>query len=222
MKSEGFVIDLLSQFIISLPSSVINGCFCYFGKTHKVCYYSKRGKGADMIKSSRVLLFVIINILVSAITTLVVLWVWERAHPRPDVANLGMQTGLAVTPTPQTALNDDTIAAPPILITNADIQINIRTIVGAGDLEVEFVEIINQGQNPADLTNWTLSDEEGHQFSFPALILNSEGAIKVFSKSGADTVIELYWQAEQPIWQSGETALLIDATGETIATYSIP
>jgi hypothetical protein len=65
-------------------------------------------------------------------------------------------------------------------------------------------------------------DQDGQVFVFPALILNEGGAIKVLSQKGNNTVIELYWQSEVPIWQPGEIAKLLTADGETIATYSIP
>jgi hypothetical protein len=173
-----------------------------------------------MGKRSRILLFILLNIMVSAATILAVLWLWERAHPRPEVRTSRSESE----PSPNTAISgaDPDPAEPAVEFFNQDININIRTIVGAGDLAVEYVEIINRGENPADLTAWQLRDENGNEFTFPALILNSGGAIKVLSKTGTNTVIELYWQADTPIWQSGETAHLINAAGELMASYSIP
>jgi len=103
-----------------------------------------------------------------------------------------------------------------------DIQIVIRTVVGAGNLDSEYVEIYNESDGVVDLTGWQLVDEEGDRFTFPALILNIEGAIEVHSKTGEHTVIELYWQADSPIWQPGEIVKLVDAGGNIMATYSIP
>ncbi|MBW6465252.1 MAG: lamin tail domain-containing protein [Brevefilum sp.] len=173
-----------------------------------------------MGKRSRILLFILLNIIVSAATTLAVLWMWERAHPRPEVRTTASESASS----PDEVIID---AAPDLdqstgEFSDQDITIDIRTIVGAGDLAVEYVEIINRGDNPADLTAWQLRDETGNEFTFPALILNSGGAIKVLSKTGTNTVIELYWQADVPIWQSGETARLLNAAGELIASYSIP
>lgn len=176
-----------------------------------------------MGNKSRVLLFILINILVSVAATLTVLWLWERAHPRFEVDQVRHETDAAVNPTlQQPRTGEGSAVAPMIEITNEEILISIRTIVGAGNLEVEYVEIINQGQSPADLTAWQLIDEDSHQFTFPALILNSGGAVKVLSRTGTNTVIELYWQADAPIWRSGETARLLNATGEVVTSYSIP
>jgi hypothetical protein len=72
------------------------------------------------------------------------------------------------------------------------------------------------------MTGWQLVDNEDQRFIFPTLILNNGGAIKVYSKNGNNTVIELYWQADAPVWQSGETVSLLDSSSDLIATYSIP
>lgn len=173
-----------------------------------------------MGKRSRILLFILLNIIISAATTLSVLWLWERAHPRPEVRATGAESALSPNTVFPGAASDQ--AEPVVEFSNQDINIDIRTIVGAGDLTAEYVEIINRGENPADLTAWQLRDENGNEFTFPALILNSSGAIKVLSRTGTNTVIELYWQADTPIWQSGETARLINTTGELMASYSIP
>ena len=176
-----------------------------------------------MRKRSRLIGFILLNILISAVTTLTVLWAWERAHPRPEPGIISEISITDINPTPPLEdANTNARIDPDFDLTNEDILITIRTIVGAGDLTVEYVEIINQGENPANLTAWQLLDEDGHTFTFPALILNSGGAIKVLSRTGTDTVIELYWQSDAPIWQSGETARLLNADGEVITSYSIP
>ena len=176
-----------------------------------------------MGKRTRALLFIIVNIIVSAGATLTVLWLWEQAHPRPEII---------VSISPEMTTNDpkdqiDEVKQSSEIKTtipfiNEDLTIRIRSIVGAGDLEIEYVEIVNQGQNPADLTGWQLVDESGHAFTFPALILNSNGAIKVLSRPGTNTVIELYWQSDSPIWQPGETARLMNTDGELVTSYTIP
>ena len=173
-----------------------------------------------MGKRSRILLFILLNIFVSAATTLAVLWLWERAYPRPDVSITSSESAPSPNVTISGVTPDQT--EPAAEFSNLDIKIDIRTIVGAGDLAVEYVEIINRGENQADLTDWQLRDENGNAFTFPALILNSGGAIKVLSKTGTNTVIELYWQADTSIWQSGESARLLNPNGELIASYSIP
>jgi hypothetical protein len=180
-------------------------------------------KDRIMRKRSRLIGFILLNILISAVTTLTVLWAWERAHPRPEIGIMTAYSDSDLNPSdPLESFNDSAPSDPNFEFTNENILITIRTIVGAGDLAVEYVEIINQGENPANLTAWQLLNEDGQTFTFPALILNSGGAIKVLSRAGTDTVIELYWQSDAPIWRAGETARLLNASGEVVASYSIP
>ena len=176
-----------------------------------------------MKKSSPLLRLILLNIFISTVTTLTVLWLWERAHPRPEIGVVteNVETRLNLTPLSEEPTTDS-ITDLDLVFTNEDITINIRTIVGAGNLDVEYVEIVNQGENPANLTDWQLVDEADNAFTFPTLILNSGGALKIFSKAGSNTVIELYWQSDVPIWQPGETASLLNTDGEVVTSYSIP
>lgn len=172
---------------------------------------------------SHVFLFILLNVFISATVTLTVLWLWERAHPRPDVSALRIESNSEPNlQSPPQQVNNQLDQEFLFEISNEDIEINIYSIVGASDLEIEYVQIINQGKNRADLTGWQLADETGQKFTFPVFLLNSGGAVKVISKSGTNTAIEIFWQADQPIWQSGETARLFNAAGELITSYTIP
>lgn len=180
-----------------------------------------------MKKYSHLVVFILINIFVSAVTTLAVLWLWERAHPRPEIAlppTASAENGMdaQADPAAQPDSDENPASEPTLDFISSNPDVIIRTIVGAGNLEVEYVEILNQSEGPVDLTGWQLTDEQTNTFTFPTLILNSSGAIKILSKKGVDTVIELYWQQDTAVWQSGETAILQDAAGEIVATYSIP
>jgi hypothetical protein len=179
-----------------------------------------------MKKDSRLLVYILLNIIISAATVLVVLWIWDLTHPTPS-----LDQNAAFLPNPEdspsqfekpVAGEGFEISAPTLAFVTDEIQVSIHAIVGAGNLEVEYVEIHNQSPGPVNMTDWQLMDQDGQVFVFPALILNEGGAIKVLSQKGNNTVIELYWQSEVPIWQPGEIAKLLTADGETIATYSIP
>ncbi len=179
-----------------------------------------------MKKNSRIFLYILINIFISAVTVLVVLWIWERAHPSPQLDQESAFVPVDENNIPSTneeiPVDSEENNGSSLSFVNDQIQVSIHAIVGSGNLDVEYVEIHNQSQGPIDMTDWQLVDQDGNVFVFPALILNEDGAIKVLSKKGNNTVIELYWQSEVPIWQSGETARLLNGDGETITTYSIP
>jgi hypothetical protein len=179
-----------------------------------------------MSKRLRVFGYILINVVISAATVLVVLWIWEQSHPTPGLdqktANIPPVENTPSQVDNETKIEISQNPEDDIDFVKDEAQASIHAIVGPGNLAVEYVEIHNQSQGPIDMTGWQLTDQEENSFVFPALILNENGAIKVLSKKGNNTVIELYWQSEFPIWQSGETATLLNAQGETLATYSIP
>ena len=116
-------------------------------------------------------------------------------------------------------------ADPDLVLAEDSISVSIYAVVGVGNLDVEYVEIRNQSQGAVDPGGWQILDEDGNSFTFPtspSWLLSSEGAVKVLSKSGNDSVIELYWQSNVPIWQSGERVTLLNSEGKIIATYLIP
>lgn len=171
------------------------------------------------------LAYILLNILIAAATTLTVLWLWERNHPCQALPQTSITPIGNNMQRPQFADSTPTLAnaiQPIITFVRDDVDVLIRKVVGAEDLEMEYVEIYNQSDGPLDLSDWQLTDEDGNVFLFPALILNNEGAIKVYSKKGTNSVIELHWQADAPIWTPGETVTLLDDRDNRIATYSIP
>lgn len=176
-----------------------------------------------MNKRAQLVRLILLNILISAMTTLTVLFVWDRLNPKPEIVSFGCISETApLSPLPTPIVNEEIVVEPTFVFPNEDIFVNIRAIVGAGDLAMEYVEVVNQGENPANLTGWQLINPSGNTFTFPTLILNSGGAIKVLSKTGTNSVIELFWQSDLPIWQHGDTARLLNADGEVVRTYSIP
>ena len=177
-----------------------------------------------MNKTSRFFVYLLINIVVSAGITLAILLIWDHYHPQPKEAALisAPNTNLYETTQQQGIVDPQSASEPSLEFIKEEIAVTIHIIVGAGNLDMEYVEIHNQSQGPIDLTGWLLVDEQDHVFTFPALILNSEGAIKVLSKKGMNSVIELYWQSDTPIWQSGETANLLNADGDILTSYLIP
>jgi len=179
-----------------------------------------------MKNKPQLILYIILNIIISAATMLFVMWLWDRANPRPSVvidddlttASSEMEIQALTT----SAAESTGFVEPTQDFISEGFDMDILTIVAPGNLALEYVEIRNQSEGAVDISEWQLKDEDEHVFTFPTLILNADGAIKILSQNGIDTVIELYWQSDTPIWESGETARLMDDNGNVIATYSIP
>jgi len=181
-----------------------------------------------MNKKNRIFLFILLNILISAGTTLFVLWIWEQSHPQPILDSNLSNVSSIVNDETNSSQNSPSEAADPdpdLALAEDNIAVSIYAVVGVGNLDVEYVEIRNQSQGAVDPAGWQILDEDGNSFTFPtspSWLLSSGGAVKVLSKSGNDSVIELYWQSNVPIWQSGERVTLLNSEGNIIATYLIP
>ncbi len=90
-----------------------------------------------------------------------------------------------------------------------------------GDYQTEAVEIRRESETDLVLTGWKLRDENGHEYTFPNLTLEN-GAIRIYTRSGSDSVIELFWGLSEAIWQPGEMVSLVDSQGTLRASYQIP
>jgi hypothetical protein len=173
----------------------------------------------------RIFYFLLLNVLVSAVTVWVVATIMFRNPPASPEATL-----------PVLAPQSDG-QAEEILITepaefqdptdNEDIEVipellEIESILGSGELEAEKVLISHIGETEVSLLGWQLQDEDGHVYSFPALTMFQGGAVTLNSRTGTSTVVELYWGQDEPVWQSGERAYLIDPEGEVQAVFTVP
>jgi hypothetical protein len=166
--------------------------------------------------------YILLNILISAASTLIVLLIWQAAHPAPEIASPNALSDVPSSASSTAPGGEAASAQSTPEFVQENVQVLIRSVVGAGNLEMEYVQIFNQSEGAVNLNGWQLQNGRGQHFTFPALILNQEGAVEVHSKAGTSTVIELYWQSDAPIWQSGDTVALVDVDGTIQATYQIP
>lgn len=179
-----------------------------------------------MKDNKRLFIYLLINVVVSSCTILAVLWIWDPGN-RPAILQPGgsgnTPTGLATTPA-----NTSGSAATPFPVKPTAVQaiptglIKIENIIGAESAASEIVVLRREGDGELQLTDWKLQDANGNVYTFPSLTLYKDGAVYVHSAAGVDTVIDLYWNKGDSIWQSGEKATLIDSQGNIQATYQIP
>lgn len=98
----------------------------------------------------------------------------------------------------------------------------INSVIGAGDLTSERVFITRTGDGELSMVGWTLQDDDGNIFEFPQLALYKDGAVNLWTKNGTPTVVDLYWELQDPVWESGDTVTLLDADGVQQASYQVP
>ena len=152
--------------------------------------------------------YILLNILISALTTLSVLWIWNHVQlsSGKNTPSIGSVSPSETAPVPSI---DQTV-------------IKIDNVFGMADLENEVVVLKRLGEEDLWLTGWQMKDTHGHVYTFPHLLLNKDGAIQVYTRTGTDTAITLYWGLSQPVWNSGDTVVLYDPQGNLRANYKIP
>jgi hypothetical protein len=181
----------------------------------------------------RLLFYLILNAIVSAVTTLTVLSLWDRNHQAVIQPVVQPVAQMAATITRQAAdlkISPTTVpASTPVPGTTPTLQsapakgdIQIENVFGVGDLNTEVVVLKHATSGELWLTGWRLEDENNHRYVLPELMLNTNGAIKVYTKPGTNSVIELHWGIKEPVWSSGELVSLYDQNGTVHATYRIP
>lgn len=160
----------------------------------------------------RLFLFILVNIFVSACVTGTILFWYDR----------NMKATTSSIPAFVHPADLGTAASVPVADANSNSDIRIISVVGADNLGVEVVILRYYGEGALDLTNWQLKDEDGNLFLFPAITLVNGGAVQIHTTGGTNTVVDLYWNLSGPVWKSGETASLYDASGNLVVTYKVP
>lgn len=104
-------------------------------------------------------------------------------------------------------------------------SVAIDSVVGAGDLDSERVLLKHRGEGELSLVGWRLEDGQGNVFifpEFPQLVLYPGGAVNIHTRGGVNTVVDLFWGLDRPVWASGSTVTLKDSQGGTHASYTVP
>lgn len=138
-------------------------------------------------------------------------------------------TNVVIVPTiptlPASAINI-TIPQPSIAIPQignaAAVVISATQFNAPGDdrqnVNGEWVQLTNRGNDTVLLAGWTLSDNNGIPlYTFPAMLLVPGETITVFSGTGTLNNTALFMGKTEPVWgNSGDIAILKDGSGKII------
>ena len=145
----------------------------------------------------------------------------------PNSLSAGMLLYIPVEPefVPSATIRPSSTPAPtqsgtPAAVAEARLIIN--SVISAGDIASEQVFLSRLGSGDLSLAGWRLEDEHGNAFVFPQLDLFQGGAVIVWTKSGTNTAVDLYWGMSSAVWQSGDKITVRDAAGKVHTTYTIP
>jgi hypothetical protein len=161
----------------------------------------------------KIIPYLLLNFAVSAAAILIVLIIWDRTHDVPGIVLFG--TPAIATPVVQ---NNQ----PPAIIPLDQQTFEIQMVVGAGDINLERVQLVSVADANINIQGWTLADGNRNVFTFPSLTVFPGGGLSVFTRSGLNTSVELFWGNSEAVWTSGETVKLLDPDGHLRASYKIP
>jgi len=174
-----------------------------------------------MNQAKKLLFYIVLNIVVSAITIVGVLYLWENTKLKNmlfDSIDIPAEVSLGASSSDEAAVTENLL-------------IEIGEVGGISNLATEYVRLVRPGSEPGDtisLQDWSIKDENNHQYNIleqsgvASLDLHGQGAVNIYTKEGDSNPIELYLDLSDPIWQPGETVTLIDPDGEVHDTYIIP
>jgi LysM repeat protein len=144
--------------------------------------------------------------------------------PLPKPTSTSIPPTIVASPTPRpsatTSLGPTQTATPTQ--TGQEPQVVIESVIGAGVLENERVVLLRTGDGELSLAGWRLEDGTGNVYNFPMLTLYKGGAINVNTRTGENTVVDLFWGLTSPIWSSGKTVSLYDSQNGLRASYTVP
>jgi competence protein ComEC len=109
-----------------------------------------------------------------------------------------------------TTATDDSLQIAAI---NADAEGDDRE-----NLNDEYVAFENVGDEPLDLSGWTVEDEAGRTYTFAnGYTLAAGETVTLHTGSGTDSDTDLYWGSGSPIWNNGgDTVIVRNSDGDIV------
>ncbi|MEU6771769.1 lamin tail domain-containing protein [Streptomyces sp. NPDC046759] len=75
-------------------------------------------------------------------------------------------------------------------------------------LNKEWVDITNRSRRDVNLDGWTLSDRDGHTYTFHHYRLAGRSSVRVHTGYGRDSRTDLFQDRHRSVWDSADTATL--------------
>ncbi len=100
--------------------------------------------------------------------------------------------------------------------------VEISGIAGAGDLATESAQIVNDSDQAFSMEGWQLTKTDGPVYTFGNVPLFPGGSVRVNTRAGEDSSIELYWGQSEAQWNSGDVAQLLNERGSIVHSYIVP
>ena len=177
----------------------------------------------------------IINMILSAITTLFVVQALTAAPKSPAgttalptaspaAATRPISNAAPVPTSPPAATKPaagavPATAAPAPAATTGDARIKI-SLSSLGQLQLERIVISNEGDN-IDLKDWKISNQRGINYKFKNVVIFKDSFVNLNSTAGADSSTDIYMGRTDAAWKSGDIITLEANDGRKIATFEV-
>jgi LysM repeat protein len=86
----------------------------------------------------------------------------------------------------------------------------------------EAVQIANDSDLAINLQGWRLEKESGPAYVFGSISLLPGSGVVLYTGSGADTSVALYWNQTALQWETGSVARLINPQGQEMSRLAAP
>ncbi|MFI9809569.1 lamin tail domain-containing protein [Streptomyces sp. NPDC052301] len=87
-------------------------------------------------------------------------------------------------------------------------------------LDREWVALTNDSREAVNLDGWTLSDRDGHTYTFDHYRLAGRSSVRVHTGFGRDSRTDLYQDRRKSVWDRFDTATLRNDHGRLVDTAS--
>ena len=84
------------------------------------------------------------------------------------------------------------------------------------NLNGEWVELINIGNEPVNLRGMVLMDANNHEYVIPMFVLEPGSSVKIHSGKGVNNETDLYWGRNSSVWNNDGDAVKLMYGGEII------
>jgi len=122
----------------------------------------------------------------------------------------------------QQSANPESAAEPTAIVPTVQPSVEIASVENPGVLDQENILIINQGDQPVNLNGWTLNREGGPSYTFGSLPLFAGSGVRVYSGTGINSSVALYWEQSDSLWATGIVMTLKDTEGQDRFRYVVP
>ena len=133
----------------------------------------------------------------------------------PDFVFLGQRLVIPQSGEPSA----DTPATPAASVSEG---IRLSVIDGGGELTRESISVVNDSDLAVNLQGWKLEREGGSAYTFGNMLLFPGSGVLVYTGSGTDTSVAVYWNQTGAVWQPGAQARLVNPQGAEVARLAAP